>query len=221
LRRLLIIAVLLFTARAPAAVAFTSLTPDGYYDNGTGRSIYGASSSNGYLAEADLFIPSAGGLLTSVELALHYSQYSSPPGDQVDIRLTLDLNDPVHGHIPSSTILAAGTVTLPSDFGNFGLTTFTPSTSVLLSAGTMYWVVVLPHFTNTFGVWNVNYIGKSGPIAVSTDGVNWLQNPNALMDAFRVNVGPVPEPSSAALLTTALGLFWFRRRPPRSKKGRS
>lgn len=204
------LSVMLLARVASAAVVFTSLAADGSYDSGTGRGINGSAWMYGYAAEADQFMPSASGTLSSIELGLHYALFSSAAGDQVDVRLALDVNDPLSGHIPSATSLTAGTLTLNTSFGYSDLLTFTPTNVVSLTAGTPYWVVILPHFTTTVADWNANSIGKSGPVAISLNGSSWLQNPIEPMDAFRVNT--VPEPSTYSLVLLGLaGALKLRR----------
>jgi hypothetical protein len=210
---LLLPAALFQAATVSATVVFSSLDIDGLYDTTTASAINGSSFRYGYQAWANQFIPSSSGALSSIELAVHYDLYESSPADQVDVRLALDNNDPVYGHLPSANNLASGSVTTPTSFGSYGLVTFTPSTLALLTAGTRYWVVVAPHFTTTGADWNVTSIGAMGAIALSLNGSTRGQNPNARLNAFRVNTGPVPEPSSLALVVMGLGgMFWLRRR---------
>jgi hypothetical protein len=195
-----------------ANVLFSTLASDGGYNVSTSASITGVSSGFGYQAHADLFTPTVSGLLTSVELAVHYLRNNPSPSDMVDVSVVLNRVDPVYGNLPSTTILAFGTVTAATQFGMPDLTTFTPSGATALTAGTPYWLVVQPHFTTTGCVWNINSIGAIGARAASFNGSTWGQNPSDTMDAFRINANPVPEPGSTELLIGGLAVLIFLRR---------
>jgi hypothetical protein len=203
-------------SNSDASVIFTTLYPDGEYDNGTARALHGSAYQYGYTALANRFFPTSGGFLSSIDFGLHYSSTSSP-SDVVDVRVTPNFSDPVNGNVPSATTLASGSVTMTSSFGSFGLVSFTPSTTVLLSAGTSYWVVLSPHFDTTYGNWNVSSRGIEGGFAETFNGTTWSQNPSTLLDAFRVNATPVPEPGAilpAAGLLGALAVRHGRQKPP-------
>jgi hypothetical protein len=133
------------------------------------------------------------------------------------VRLAQDVDN----FLPPPTSLVSGTVTTSGAFAytSTDLTTFVPESSVLITAGTRYWLVLTPHSDTTLDSWEFNSIGKMGRFALSGDGVNWGQNPSDSMYAFQINLAPVPEPSS--LMLAAAGLVVLAssyRRHPRSAR---
>ena len=198
-------------------VVFSTLSVEGNYDTTTAYAINGSASGFGYQAHANRFLPSGSGMVSSIELGLHYGRSDPSPSDVFDVKLVLDRIDPAYGNLPSSTNLVSGTVTATSQFSASGLLTFVPSQSALLQTGTAYWLVVMPHFTTTLGDWNLNSIGATGGIAASFDGATWGQNPSGVLNAFRVNADPLPEPGAGGLaLTAAATLGLWRRRGVRN-----
>lgn len=185
------------------SVAFNTLDGSSGYVIGSGVSVQGTGQGTS-LGWGNQFVALNSGYLSSIDLGLTY--LISP--DQVDVSLTLDSTANSFGvNTPAATSLAAGTVSAAGQFGYTSeLTTFTPANQVLITAGTTYWVVVKPHTSSTRDTWNDNDIGATGRFALTTDGgASWGQNPSDTMFAFRVNLSPVPEPSSLALVVVGLG----------------
>lgn len=189
-------------ATVSPGVAYSTIEGLGGYDFSTARAINGSAFMYGYQAHASAFVSQASGIISSIELAVHYTPYLSSPDDQVNFNLVLDYFDPVYGHLPSTTSIVSGTVGTPTPFGSSGLVTFTPSTAVSLVLGQAYWLEVTPGSANTVADWNVSTT-TSGPVAISLDGTTWLQNPSDPQEAFRIQV--VPEPATPVLV--GLGLL--------------
>ncbi len=194
---------------ASGQVAYTTLDSQGSYDAFTGRGINGSAFRFGYQAWANRLVATRSGYLSSIDLGVHYALYDSAPGDQVDVRLARD----VDGQFSSALTLATGTVTLTSSFGSSDLAAWLPGGAVPISSGSAYWLAVTPHSTTTVADWCPNSLGITGAYAVCVNGVSWLQDTGATLNAFRVNVVPVPEPASLGLAIAGLtGTFLLRRR---------
>ena len=192
------------TVVSDPSIAFNTLDGSSGYFFGSGSAVQGTDQGTS-LGWGNQFVALNSGYLSSIDLGLNY--ITSP--DQADVSLTLDSTDnPFSVHTPAATSLASGTVSATGQFGctSSDLTTFTPANSVFITAGTTYWVVVQPHTSSTLDVWNFNDIGALGRFALTTDGgADWGQNPSDTMRAFRVNLSPVPEPTSLALVAMGLG----------------
>lgn len=178
-------------------VAFTTLDNFGGYEQNAATRISGASAfPDGYEAYACQFVPVLGGTLSSIELGLGYSIWGSPDS-QVDVTLAL-----ATGGLPDSgPILASGTLTTSTLFGNGGLTSFIPATPVQIDIGTAYWLMVTPHSDSTASDWcntsspingTIGYVNPFSPIPRA-----WYTGYGAGMKAFQVDV--VPEPAGIAL----------------------
>ena len=209
-----LISCILFTGALPwtwsasAAVAYTTLDGSGGYDFYSASSIFGSASAYGYRAVANQFVVTTSGTLSGIEIGVHYDPYDSSPAEQVNVRLAPDYIDPTYSHLPSTTSLVSGTVVTPTPFSSTDLVTFTPSTSVSLVVGELYWLVITPYSPNTMADWCFNSVGAVGWVAGSFDGGSqWLPNSSGTQNAFRVNVEPVPEPSSCLLTFLGLGMM--------------
>ena len=180
-----------------ATVVFSSLSSFNTYDY-SGRGIQGSNSPFGYSEVANRFIPTSGGTLGSIELGLGY--LNTP--DEIDVSLRLDdALYPFHD-FPSSSSLFSQTVTTSFAFGsNSNLLTIIPSTTILLSPNTGYWVVVKPHSPNSSDAWSFGSI--AGDSAFSTDGgLTWRSQTGDTMGALRIST--VPEPSVLSLIVIGL-----------------
>jgi len=193
-------------------IAFSTLGSDGTYVYNRAHRISGASASpSGYEAYANQFVAWQGGTLSGIELGVGYSSWGSPDS-QVDVRLTLDT-----GVLPlSGPTLVQGTITTSTLFGQGGLTSFIPESSVQIVSGESYWLVLTPHSDTTASVWCNSSTDVLGGIASTSDvgnGVEWFRAPgsNYNLKAFEVTV--IPEPTAFALLGLgSLTLVMARRR---------
>ena len=184
-------------------VAFTTLDAGGSYSATGGTTISG--SAYGYQGFGNLFVPSVSGTLDSIGIAL--ANTGSP--DLVDVQLRLDSGN----GFPTGATLASGSVMTVGYLGttSTALSIFTPSTPVMLSAGTAYWLLATPHSSTSFDVWNDATTGVLGELAGTSDGVNWGIGPNQPLSAFQVSV-VVPEPSCFALTLGGLIMIAWQRR---------
>lgn len=179
-------------------VVYDTFGPGDSYLGG-GWSILGAGVSFGPQSVAASFTPGVSGNLEAVTLATFHSFGT-------DSMLVQVIED--SGGLPNGSILESfsaplsGGVHLLNSVGN-----------PLLSAGTTYWVAVLPGASDSNGAWNLNNQGLTGPLAFES-GSGWIGDGGAL-PAFRVEVTEVPELEGTACMA-ALGLlgfgFWRRGR---------
>lgn len=91
------------------------------------------------------------------------------------------------------------------------LSTFTPSTSVFLTAGTDYWLLLTPSSSSSVDVWNDESSSILGNDAGTRDGSTWGVGLNQPLNAFEVTVA-VPEPSCLAFALGGLALIAGRQR---------
>lgn len=200
---LVIFATLFHSFAASGFVVYSTLGDAGQYNSNYAYTI-GGGSYVGYQGRANRFVPSAGGLLEGIEVAIGY--VSSP--ELVDVWLTADDG----AYFQPGAMLASGSVMTPAPFGSqAGLTLFAPPNPVMLTAGTPYWVAVMPHSGSTYSAWYDAWNGASGATATTHDGgVTWGVNSINPLSAFRVSV--VPEPSSVAMGAAALIAAMIARR---------
>jgi len=190
---------------------YSTLDNAGGYLASSGTNITGSGGPH-YQGFAGEFEPSAGGMLSSIELGI--THVNEP--ELVDIRVALDTGG--FGG-PAGVSLASGSVTTAAFFGSSStaLAVFIPSTPVVVTPGTDYWVMVTPHSASSFDIWQDTTSGVIGNIAGSNDGSHWAFGPAQLQSAFRVNV-VVPEAGSGAAVAVAAGILGMRRRCKRSRK---
>jgi hypothetical protein len=186
-----------------ATVVFSSLYPGGFYLN-TGYVIEGSNNASGYQEVANRFVPTSGGILSSIELGLSYD--GTP--NQVDVSLRLDglLGSPSPGVLFSQTV----TTTFDIFSSNTNLLSVVPSSSIFLTPGTGYWIVVRPHTPDSVDVWKFGAV--AGNSAYSTDaGQTWRTGGGEYnsLNAFRVSV--VPEPATLSLVCVGLAGIAARR----------
>lgn len=199
-------------ATVVTSVAYTTLDDAGAYNAFAGSNV----GRPGYQGYGNAFAPSISGLLANIEVGINHVY--TP--ELVDVQVRLDNG----AGFPLATTLVSGTLTTAGFFGatSTALATFTPSAPLYLTAGTGYWLLLTPHTSANFDVWNDNSIGAMGGIASTHDGVTWGAGPPQWQSAFRVNVVVVPEPSTLALGAAGIGILAiFRCRRLKYVLGRS
>lgn len=111
------------------------------------------------------------------------------------------------GGFPSDTVLQTWAVGVPgTTTGNAYVPEALPTAPIPLSAGTQYWLVVIPDGQGNF--WNFNDQGVSGEIAVNSGG-GWSFATDNTLGAFDV---VTPEPSTFMCLILGLAAVTLRRR---------
>jgi hypothetical protein len=197
------------SATVYTTVAFSTLDSSGGYMSGIGPSILGSSVTYGYQGIGNEFAPTVSGEINNIGIAV--SSINQP--DFFNVQLVLD-----NGGNPTGPILASGSVMTDGIFGtsSTALSAFTPSTSVFLTAGTDYWLLITPHSSSSQDVWNYESSAVPGNFAVTTDGLTWAVKPNlgaphGPLSGFQVIVD-VPEPSYLAFALGGLVLIVRRRR---------
>jgi hypothetical protein len=114
---------------------------------------------------------------------------------------------------PSSTVLTTFTVPTIPPGTTLQDETFTPNSSVILSANTSYWFILLASGTDTSAFYRWGYTDSTsytGPgslnmIAVSeNNGATWTTHPLSYgPEILQVNSASVPEPTSLILMALA------------------
>jgi hypothetical protein len=185
-------------ATVVTSVAYTTLDDAGAYNAFAGSNV----GRPGYQGYGNAFAPSISGLLANIEVGINHVYTPK----LVDVQIRLDNG----AGFPLATTLTSGTLTTAGFFGatSTALATFTPSAPLYLTAGTGYWLLLTPHTSSNWDVWNDNSIGAMGGIASTSDGgVIWGAGSQQWQSAFRVNVVVVPEPSTLALGAAGIGIL--------------
>ncbi len=115
---------------------------------------------------------------------------------------------------PGTTVLTTFTIpTIPSGT-TYSDETFTPTSSVMLSANTSYWFILSASGTDTTAFYRWGYTdstsytgsGSIGEIGVSQDnGSTWTTHPLSYgPEILQVNTAAVPEPTSLVLMALAV-----------------
>jgi hypothetical protein len=116
------------------------------WEGDNGDPILGATYNPGdEVAYSASFTPAFTGYLTEVQLPLEAVNYG-PGYNQMTVEFLADSNDS-----PGNAVLESWSVTAPNSSGDYPLTELTGNGTVLLSAGTQYWLAVLPSLPATVG----------------------------------------------------------------------
>jgi MYXO-CTERM domain-containing protein len=208
----------------PAAVlatVFFAVTPTRagviFSNFGTGNNAYsaadwtvsGATSQLGQQnSSAMQFTSGTAFILTQIDVALGWiSGFNG---------VTLSLETSV-GALPSNVVLASWTLTgLPTLDSTFS-TRETVTASLNLTAG-QYWIVAAAMGSDTWAGWNENNIGQIGDFAQTQNNVNWTLFPAARgFNPGAFDVLSTPEPATALLAASALGLLTVLRQKQRRR----
>src|SRR5271157_4612032 len=170
-----------------ADIIFSDLGPGDSYKGSFG---YVVDSSD---AVSTPFTPTVTSVLSEVELAMG-TNFGG--GNQVIVQLQND-----NAGSPGSIIESYSISVLPTFGGSSSdhLSVAFSSLDPTLTAGTQYWLSVLPAVPSTLVNWNVNSTGYTGLALSSDGGATWNFSSSRVEPAFRVDSAPVPEPSSLVL----------------------
>ncbi len=199
--RRFLLAVLTLTAPLGATVLYSDFGAGDSYNTATGWTLSNSGSPiSTTQAVAAEFQPSVTATLDSIRVAAFWVSGT----DSFTLELAAD-NSGAPG-----TILEGYTLTPTA---STSILTATSLSNPTLSAGTNYWLIILPGAADTWGAWNENSQSVDG-VAFSTDnGTTWsplLTDGSHPAPAFDVSGTPdVPEPTSEALLLSGIGLLGF------------
>ena len=182
---ILSIPVLSLTTRADSVVVDT-FGPGDTYDQSGGYVV-----GNPNIEIAAQFNAGASGNLTNVALGLLYVTQGP-----VNVYLYGDasgLPDNVN-----QTFLGSGTPTVHVGGVNNSVVSFSIASTIAVTTGTTYWLVVKPATTSMFDVWQHSNPGVFGPLAGSfDDGSTWEFGEVTILPAFRLTAS-TPAPPYAA-----------------------
>ena len=169
---------------------------------------------------ADPFTPRITGGLSSIELGISGQDYGADSGEPQPFVLSLEANNPNGGPL-TTEVLATGNLLTPSENSTDSvLTTYSyTGPTLILFSGTTYWIVLSAPGERNILTWNYSTTTTSSDIYYSPTGDAFETNgQDQPMSAFQVNVAPIPEPSTGAMLAVA-GIAFIatapRRRRPR------
>jgi hypothetical protein len=182
-------------------VAFNSLGSGDTYNSATVWGVSGASTSGGYRGQAEWFVPSVTGYLSSFALPTYRVSGSG--------RSNFFIADDAAEGVPNDALENFLNVANNSR----GMLTVNSISHPLLEAGHTYWLCDEPADATTSNGWFQNNQNRNVTFAFDREQGSWAGGGGAPNGAFRVMVTPVPEPSSLVFLLAAVPwLFWSSRR---------
>lgn len=185
-----------------AATLFSDFGPSDAY-SGTGWTVSGPSSlANTQQAVAAQFQPSDTAALSTIRVGAFWVSGTDA--------VTLDLASDSSGS-PGSVIESFSLTPTSS----LSILTATSLLNPVLSAGTTYWIMMLPGDATTWAAWNENTQGVLGVSFSSDGGSSWAFSSGFAAPVFDVS-GSVPEPSTSVLLLSGIGALGFLKRRLRS-----
>ena len=197
MRRLPLLLIFGLTLTSHFSPAFAGVVVSSFGPGDVGLSISTIGSTNDYeTALAVAFTPSTTFTLAQIDLSLGWLSGTN----SFLVYLRNDNDDPTGSVIESWT-----SATLP--FGQPDMDLLTSTGGVVLNAGTIYWIELIPGGSDTYGAWNVpspdTYVGE---LAGSRDrGVTWYPPVNGVGPAFDV-MSTTPEGNSALLVCVGLAV---------------
>jgi PEP-CTERM motif len=211
---------------AKADLIFSNLGPGGTYATqaqGVAWAVEGASVGVIQTAIAASFTPTTTAVLSDIQLAVFYfgSGLTNPITNSSIVIELQNNNSGAPGSVIESWTASNLPVYNPSS-GSQPLTFVSSTLSLTLSAGTQYWVSVLPGNSDTDAGWAVNSLGLMGVSSSNDGGSTWSPVTNAppiYTPAFQVDSvasAVAPEPSNLFLAGTGIagmvGYAWRRRK---------
>ena len=188
-------------ARADTTL-YTNFGASMSYNTSLGNQV-GNDSVGDNLGQGDQFEVSSTSKLSSIDIALSCAGSGECP-DNFTVNLTTDSAGLPGTTLESFTVTASTLGLLGANNAPIVLTSLLMPT---LSAGTEYWVTVTADLNDQVA-WNLNSTGSSNNTATSADGgATWFDlglTPGALQVNGPSSTPPIPEPSTLALLGTAL-----------------
>lgn len=181
---------------------YNSFGPGNTYDSGVDWDVGGASAPGGYRGQAEFFVPSLSGQLSSIQLATIRLSGSALS----DFFIALDNGSGIPGTILES---------YPGVLNANGLLTINSISHPLLQAGQKYWICDEPAAANSQNGWYENNQNIANGFAFERSEWSWsaVTSHAPPSGVFSVSVIPVPEPSNVglALVGFAFLVHWRRR----------
>lgn len=206
--------VLLGGSPAYADVIFSDFGPGNTFQTNVGNTICGTGTFNCAgnptpLSGANSFTPTGSYTLSSISLATALVTGTN----QLVVSLMPDAGGipgtPVETWTFTNAMQLQPTILSASSVG-----------SVVIDAGTQYWLAASAPGDGTWAVWFLNSIGLTGTQASRVGSGAWFATSGNTLAAFSLDgtpLAPIPEPSSLVLLTSGLAglMAVVRRRPTR------
>jgi hypothetical protein len=197
--QILVAIAILFAGTGRASVIFTDLGAGNTYDCCTGDGASGSAIVSGPLDTADTFTPSTTATFGDLLIGLSFF-----PGTGEDDLAVVSLVDDSSGS-PTGAVLESWDVGGLPQFGTTSsiVQTLVTDTTITLTSGTPYWILIAPEDANSDVVWNASL--TSGAITEINSGSGWTTT--AGEEAFEVDSSSSPEPGSWLLLGTGIALM--------------
>jgi len=145
-----------FSGTVAATTIYSNFGPGGVYD-GPATVVAGATSAAYFSVVGQAFTPSGNYQLSQIDLALLFISGTN----STTVSLKADA-----GGLPGALLATWSVSSLPAIGTCCIVQTFTPSSTIFLSAGTQYWIVAAPGASDTFVGWVWNSTGDTGVCSV-------------------------------------------------------